>query len=60
MITFICCLALLVAAYFIYGKYLEKVCKIDAKAEVPSKRLYDGVDYVPMRSEEHTSELQSQ
>ena len=48
MITFICCLALLVAAYFIYGKYLEKVCKIDAKAEVPSKRLYDGVDYVPM------------
>ena len=48
MITFICCLALLVAAYFVYGKYLEKVCKIDEKSEVPSKRLYDGVDYVPM------------
>lgn len=48
MITFICCLALLVAAYFTYGKYLEKVCKIDEKSEVPSKRLYDGVDYVPM------------
>ena len=41
-------MALLVAAYFIYGKYLEKVCKIDEKSEVPSKRLYDGVDYVPM------------
>lgn len=48
MITFIGCLVLLVAAYFTYGKYLEKVCKIDPKAEVPSKKLYDGVDYVPM------------
>lgn len=48
MITFICCLALLVAAYFTYGKYLEKVCKIDSKADVPSSKLYDGVDYVPM------------
>ena len=48
MIVFISCLVLLVAAYFIYGKYLDKVAKIDAKASVPSKKLYDGVDYVPM------------
>ena len=48
MITFLCCLVLLVVAYFTYGKYLEKVCKIDANAEVPSAKLYDGVDYVPM------------
>lgn len=48
MITFLCCLVLLVVAYFTYGKYLEKVCKIDAKAEVPSAKLYDGIDYVPM------------
>lgn len=48
MITFCICLALLVAAYFTYGRYLERVCGIDATAEVPSKRLYDGVDYVPM------------
>ncbi len=48
MITFCICLALLVAAYFTYGRYLERVCGIDAAAEVPSKRLYDGVDYVPM------------
>ena len=48
MITFLCCLALLVAAYFTYGKYLDKVCKIDKKADVPSQKLYDGVDYVPM------------
>ena len=48
MITFFICLALLVAAYFLYGRYLERLCQIDPKAEVPSKRLYDGVDYVPL------------
>lgn len=48
MITFLCCLALLIAAYFTYGKYLDKVCRIDDKATVPSAKLYDGVDYVPM------------
>ena len=48
MIAFILCLALLVVAYFTYGKYLEKICKIDGKAAVPSSTLYDGVDYVPM------------
>lgn len=48
MITFLICLALLVVAYFTYGKYLDNVCKIDPKAEVPSSQLYDGVDYVPM------------
>lgn len=48
MITFLICLALLVAAYFGYGAYLDKVCKIDAKAAVPSTTLYDGVDYIPM------------
>ena len=48
MVVFLCCLALLVTAYFTYGKYLDKVCRIDGKAEVPSSKLYDGVDYVPM------------
>jgi carbon starvation protein CstA len=48
MLTFLCCLALLVCAYFSYGKYLERVARVDDKADVPSKRLYDGVDYVPM------------
>ena len=48
MITFIICLALLVAAYFGYGAYLDRVCQIDGKADVPSKTLYDGVDYIPM------------
>lgn len=48
MITFIICLVALVAAYFLYGRYLDKVCRIDAAADVPSSKLYDGVDYVPM------------
>ena len=48
MITFFCCLALLVAAYFTYGRYLERQVGIDPKAETPCHRLYDGVDYVPL------------
>ncbi len=48
MITFLLCLAALITAYFTYGRYLEKVARIDRKADVPSCRLYDGVDYVPM------------
>lgn len=48
MITFILCFAALVIAYFTYGRYLEKVCSIDAKNPVPSQAMYDGVDYIPM------------
>ena len=48
MLTFLICLTLLVAAYFTYGRYLERVCKINPNATVPSAKLYDGVDYVPM------------
>lgn len=48
MITFLICLAALITAYFTYGKYLEKICEIDEKNPVPSKTMYDGVDYMPM------------
>ena len=48
MITFLICLIALVAAYFLYGAYLDRVCQIDEKATVPSAALYDGVDYIPM------------
>ena len=48
MITFISCLAVLIAAYFIYGRVLDRLTGIDGNAEVPSKRLYDGVDYMPL------------
>ena len=48
MITFLVCLALLITAYFTYGRYLEKQVNADSSRETPCKRLYDGVDYVPL------------
>ncbi len=48
MITFLLCLALLVAAYFTYGRYLERLAGADDAAPTPCRRLYDGVDYVPL------------
>lgn len=48
MITFLICLAALVASYFTYGKYLEKTCGINPANPVPSKTMYDGVDYIPL------------
>lgn len=48
MITFLICLALLITAYFTYGRYLEKKVGVDAAAATPCTKLYDGVDYVPL------------
>lgn len=48
MITFLICLAALVTSYFTYGKYLEKTCGINPANPVPSKTMYDGVDYLPL------------
>ncbi len=48
MITFIICLVALVAAYFLYGAYLDRVADIRNTTEVPSKTHFDGVDYIPM------------
>ena len=48
MITFLVCLAALVISYFTYGKYLEKTCEINPANPVPSKTMYDGVDYLPL------------
>ena len=48
MITFLICLAALVISYFTYGKYLEKTCGINPANPVPSKIMYDGVDYLPL------------
>lgn len=50
MITFLICLAALVASYFTYGKYLERTCEINPSNPVPSQTMYDGVDYLPMPS----------
>lgn len=34
-------------AYLVYGKFLEKSFKINPAEEVPSRKFYDGVDFVP-------------
>lgn len=48
MITFIVCFALLVVAYFTYGRYLEKLVGVEAGKPVPSQTHFDGVDYMPL------------
>ena len=48
MITFLICLTALIIAYFTYGRRLERLAQIDSGNSVPSERLYDGIDYVPM------------
>ncbi len=48
MITFICCLLILVAGYFLYGRFIERVFGIDTKRQTPAYAMQDGVDYIPM------------
>lgn len=48
MITFVICLALLITAYFTYGRYLEKLADIDPKRPTPVDRCEDGVDYIKL------------
>lgn len=48
MVTFLICLALLITAYFTYGRYLERVCDLKSTNPVPSATHYDGVDYIPL------------
>ncbi len=45
MVTFICCIAFLVAGYVIYGRVLEKRFGVDPGRPTPAVRLGDGVDY---------------
>ena len=48
MITFLLAVALLVLAYFTYGKYVEKVFGPKNDRLTPAYSNQDGVDYVPM------------
>ncbi|MCS7227444.1 MAG: carbon starvation protein A [Endomicrobia bacterium] len=40
-------LFILIFAYFSYGKFIEQNFNIESSEEVPSKKYYDGVDFVP-------------
>ena len=48
MYSFIICFAALVASYFIYGKFIERISGVDETRETPAFKLQDGVDYIPM------------
>ncbi|MHC1773938.1 MAG: carbon starvation protein A [Lentimicrobium sp.] len=48
MITFLLSIAFLIAGYFIYGAFVERVFGVDSGRETPAVTMADGVDYVPM------------
>ena len=48
-ITFILCIMALVAAYFIYGAFIEKKFGADPNRETPAISKQDGVDFVPLK-----------
>ena len=48
MFSFIICCLALVASYFIYGKFLEKISGVNENCQTPAYKLQDGVDYIPM------------
>lgn len=49
MITFFASIAALIAGYFLYGAFVEKVFGIDNSRLTPANNLTDGVDYVPLK-----------
>lgn len=50
MITFILAVILLIAGYFIYGKFVARFFGASSKILTPVKRLADGVDYQELKS----------
>ena len=48
MITFISSILLLVAGYFLYGKFVDRFLGSDPRRKTPAYELQDGVDYQPM------------
>ncbi|MFC0472255.1 carbon starvation protein A [Halalkalibacter kiskunsagensis] len=48
MITFLVSIALLIVAYFTYGKLIEKMFGMKEARPTPAYSMKDGVDYIPM------------
>lgn len=48
MVSFLLSIVALLLGYFLYSKIVEKAFGADNSIEPPSKRLEDGVDFVPM------------
>lgn len=48
MYSFLICALALIASYFVYGKFIERISGVDENNETPVCRLEDGVDYIPL------------
>ncbi len=48
MISFLLSIAVLIIGYFVYGKFIEKVFKVDRNRQTAAIRLRDDVDFVPL------------
>ncbi len=48
MITFLVSLAILLAGYIFYSKYIERTMEVDPNRPTPAVSMSDGVDFVPM------------
>ena len=48
MIWFLSCVAALIGGYFLYGRFIEKIFRINVERQTPAHSQSDGVDYVPM------------
>ncbi len=49
MFTFLIAIILLIAAYFTYGKFVERYFGASEANETPVKKMADGVDYIEMK-----------
>jgi carbon starvation protein CstA len=48
MITLLISISILIAGYFIYGKFAERIMQVDSSAVTPAIAINDGVDYAPL------------
>ncbi len=48
MITFIVAIAVLIAGYFLYGRFIERFFGADSGSKTPAVSMADGVDFIPM------------
>jgi carbon starvation protein CstA len=49
MISFCIGIVALILGYLIYGKFVEKIFRIDSNRTTPAYTKQDGVDYIPMK-----------
>ncbi|WP_419785994.1 carbon starvation protein A [Pseudodesulfovibrio sp.] len=48
MLMFLLCVVLLIAGYYIYGTFVERIFGIQPDRQTPAYSMEDGVDYTPM------------